>query len=232
MLPHVPHLWYWFAGAFALAMITGVIMSRMSRAFCYLRGIAVTRFSIMDLEFPGSPASIPDIVRGMNALPPEQRSRSRRALRGNLLLDFLFMAGIYPAIFLICIHCAKQMRDNGVGEAIFSTLAALQLVAWIIDILENFYLLRKLAKPGLSRKWVHKGYRLLVQGKWVIATIAGIGALSNLSYSWISGSFQNGFMYFGTVLLGLIAITLIVMIWRIYRAIFVPEPQEEAPASA
>jgi hypothetical protein len=225
MTPSTPQLWYWFAGAIVLQLIASFFKSRFARQFYYLRGTAITRFSIMDLELPGSPASIHSIIAGIDRLPAERPAKIRRALRNNLLLDFIFMIGCYPAIFLLCMHCAAHMRPGGPGQLIFQGLAWLQALAWLADIFENIYLLRQLHRPSISTRWLYNGYRFVVQLKWAVIGVAVICALSDMAYSWLAGQYQPAFMYIGLGLLALVGLALIVMVSRTVRAMFPPEKQ-------
>ena len=210
--------WIWFSAFFLLFIICTLIMGKQSKSFFYKRGIAQTPFSIMDLEFPGGPGSIAHIITGIDQLGDPVGTKSRAALRNNLLTDFVFMAGIYPAIFFLCRETAFKMSN--IGHQIFIWLAAAQVLAWIFDILENFYLLRKIRKPYVARPWVHRVYSRMVLAKWGIATAGAFPSLFGLLYFWIRGNYTHGFQVAGLILLGIIALFLILSVVGTVRAIF------------
>jgi len=219
LLEHfIPYPWIWFAGCFTLFIICTLIMGKQSTSFLYQRGIAQTPFSIMDLEFPGGPGSIAHIISGIQQLGDPVGKRSMTALRNNLLTDFVFMAGIYPAIFFLCRETAFKMSN--IGHTIFIWLAAAQALAWLFDIVENFYLLHKLRKPYVARTWVHRIYSRMVMAKWGIATAGAFPSLFGLLYFWIRGNYTNGFELAGLILLGIIGLVLILAVYRTVNAIF------------
>ncbi len=219
----IPNLWYWFAAALALQLVFGLLKARQQRKFRYLRGAAITKFSIMDLELPASPASICNIMSGIDNLPPADAAQTRRALRMNLLLDFVYMAGAYPAIFLLCTYCAGHMESGGIGYWIFKGLAFLLIPAWIADLVENFFLLRQLRRPAVTKLWFYNAYRFMVQFKWAVIGIAGICAVSDQVYNWLVGRYEPGLVYLGFALLGLIGLACIFMIYRTVRAMLPTE---------
>ncbi len=54
------------------------------------------------------------------------------------------MAGFYPSIAILCIIVGYK---TDIGQYFFWLMAALQLAAWLFDMLENGYCLRKLRRP-------------------------------------------------------------------------------------
>lgn len=188
--------WCLFFGLLALFFITYRIMSRQSKSFKFQRGVAITSFSIMDLEFPGNEASISKIVNGIHQLPEPLASKSLAALKGNLRVDFLFMAAVYPFIALLCYHTAVLMQHF--GRWVFLGLAILQAVAWLFDILENIYQLHKIKKPYPAQPKRNKQYKTMVLLKWAFATTGLITAISAHFYFWATGRFSEIFSTIGS----------------------------------
>lgn len=212
---HFP--WWYFFAAFALFVVTTIIMSRQSKNFWYMRGTALTKFSIMELEFPGSTDSISKIINGMARLRPELAARSRAALKANLLWDFLFMPGAYLSIFFLCMQIAKLIDEP--GRILMVILAWLQIVAWLLDIIENYYLLHKLKNPYTARLSVHKNFRRMVSLKWAIASTGVVSGLSLLLYFWLIGKFREVFGWVGLVLAVILIVVLVITFIKSMRAV-------------
>lgn len=177
------------------------IMHKQSTKFYYLRGSVVLHFSIFDLEFPGENETIKNILKGIDALSikpgcdncKEKSKKSKTALKNNLLSDFIFMAGVYPFITVLCIATAYKMSHY--GRYIFLGFAVLQLIAWLFDILENLYLLRKMKNPeALSQ--LHRFYKNMVIAKWVFSVTGFICSIFGLLYFWLRGDYGPAFEYF------------------------------------
>lgn len=215
---HIPYLWLWFTGCLVLFVVCTIFMSRQSKHFKYLRGVAITSFSIFDLEFPGTISSIRRIITGIQGLDTGLREKSLRSLKANLRLDFLFMTGVYPGIFLLCMNMALRMERA--GKTLFLVLAWLQALAFLFDILENIYLFNKVKNPTDSRTWVYRGYRYIVGAKWVFATSGAVCALFGLLYFWINGNYGHGFLVFGLCLLGLLVLLILLAAYRLFQGIF------------
>jgi hypothetical protein len=209
--------WWYFFAAFALFIVCTIIMSKLSKHFLYLRGTAITKFSIMELEFPGAPESISNIVRGIDHLEPEIASKSKASLKANLRWDYLFMPGAYLSIFFLCMQIAKLIDEP--GRILMVILAWMQFVAWLFDLLENYYLFHKIRKPYPARLSVHKRFRLMVSLKWAIASLGVVSGFSLLFYFWLIGKFREEFGYAGLLLAVLLTIALFISFIRAMRAV-------------
>lgn len=194
----INNAWCWLCISMGLLLITVFIMMRQARQF-YTMDVVMRRFSILDLEFPGSPNEIPAIIKGVYALPVVQQAKTLAALRGQLWVDFLFMPAAYGSIFLVCIKVAEKM--NPAGTSLFTWLAWLQLLPWLCDVVENIYLLRKTA-PNVpaSTKMVHKVYQWLEITKWGISSIGMVCGLSALLFFWVTGDFDPASLHYLLIL--------------------------------
>lgn len=186
---HIADGWIYFCFAFAIMLLTSIIMERQSRSF-YTRDVVLRKFSIMDLQLPASAQELADLIKGIYLLPKGMKEKSVRSLKGQLIIDFLFMPATYGAIFLLCMKISWKMTGN-VGQEIFAALAWLQLLAFVFDVIENIYLLGKI-KPGVtaSSESVHKSYQTIVIMKWGIALTATICSLSGVIYFWLVGRYS------------------------------------------
>jgi hypothetical protein len=137
---------------------------------------------------------------------------AKKALRTQLWVDFLFMAGFYPSIAILCIIMGYK---TDAGQYFFWLMAALQLFAWIFDILENGYCLHKLRKPVVGgTKNAFQSYSFSVYAKFILC-LAGVAvSLPALFYCWITGNFDVNSLWYGGVLL----IELLIA-WRIKAAL-------------
>lgn len=178
-----------FCIIFGMVLLTSFIMNLLSKNL-YTLHVFVRKFSILDLQFPATALELATYIRGIFLLPKELSSKSLRALKAQLYVDFLFMPFAYGTIFLLCILLSHKM--NYVGNYIFTVLAWLQIIPLLCDMTENMYLLRKI-RPDVtpSTPRIHKMYQLIVKIKWTIATIGVIFCVSALCYFWLTGNFSN-----------------------------------------
>lgn len=228
------YLWQLLLIAFIVAIAASYIMGKQAKHFFYLRDTVVLHFSIFDLEFPGKPETIKNILLGIDELAAkpgfietlydspepvkisykELAENSKKALKNNLLYDFIFMAGVYPFIALLCINTANRMTYWGLY--IFLGFAVLQLTAWLFDILENLYLLKELKSPGALAA-LHTVYKKIVMAKWIFAVTGLVCALFALLYFWLHGRYGQTFMY---GVLGIYFLVLAFVIIKILVSVF------------
>jgi hypothetical protein len=201
MQVHIVDGWIYFCIALAIMMLTSIIMERQSRSF-YTRDGALRKFSIMDLQLPASAQELANLIKGIYLLPQEMKEKSLRTLKGQLIIDFLFMPATYGAIFLLCMKVSWKMTGN-IGQQIFAILAWAQIIAFIFDIIENIYLLGKI-KPDVraSSKSIHSGYQKIVTLKWALALSATICSLSGIVYFWLVGRYSINSLQYLLIILG------------------------------
>ena len=126
------------------------------------------KFSIIGLEITYSKAKVTSILEGLDA-------RVKTILRYHLVFDFIFMIGVYPGIASLCL-LARSRSTNVWMRKVLWVVAALQIVAWGCDILENYCLLKWINKPTIGNEFLL--YHFIVIVKWIIAlcgAILGIG---------------------------------------------------------
>ncbi len=199
--------WILFCLAFGIVLLTAFIMSRQSRHF-YTMDVVLRRFSIMDLQLPDSPLEMKNLIGGIYKLPPRRQASTLRSLKSQLYVDYIFMPAAYGAIFLLCMKLSLKMTSY--GQYVFAILAWLQVVAFIMDIIENIYLLKKI-HPGIEAVSVveHKRMLLFVQLKWGIALVAIIFGLSAVLYFWLVGRYDTGSLKYLLILAGEIVLFLV-----------------------
>ncbi len=180
--------WMWFCVANGIMLLLAFIMSLQSRAF-FTYDVSVRKFSIMDLEFPASAQELKNIIHGIFLLPADDVIKTKRALRGQLLVDFLFMPAAYGSVFIACMNISGKMV--AFGQNTFAVLAWIQVIPWACDIIENIYLLRKI-RPNveLSKPAVHKAYLVLEAVKWGIVSVGAVCAIYALLYFWLKGEYM------------------------------------------
>ena len=199
LLFHISNNGILFCVIFGAMMLTTFIMNLLGKNL-YTLHVFVRKFSILDLQFPASALELATYIRGIFLLPKSLSSKSLRALKGQLYVDFLFMPFAYGSIFLLCILLSHKM--NYVGNYIFTILAWLQIIPFLCDIAENIYLLKKI-HPDVkaSKPSIHKIYQLIVKTKWSIAIIAVVFCISALCYFWLTGNFSNSSLPYFLVIL-------------------------------
>lgn len=194
----IPNGWILFCIAFGVLLITSFIMSRLSRHF-YTHDVLERKFSIMDLQWPASPLELVNLVDGIYKLPLPKQQRTLRALKKHLYVDFIFMPAAYGSIFLLCMNISWKM--SLAGPYLFAGLAWLQIVAFILDVIENIYLLKKIGpKISEASPGTHKAYGYLERFKWGIALLALICALSALLYFWLVGRYSVGSLKYAAII--------------------------------
>lgn len=190
-----------------LLLATLLWMMQLAKKFRYRAGSGEqSPFSILDLQFPASEAEMDKLVAGLE--PP-----ARRALKTQLWVDFLFMAGFYPAIALLCIVIGAK---TGLGEYFFWLVAALQLVAWAADVYENVYCLRKMkdtpARGGFA------AYSFFVNTKFLLAFLGLAVTLPLAFYFWMTGEFWQSSLRYVCILAGEILVFLLITGYNISRS--------------
>jgi hypothetical protein len=194
----IPNGWILFCVAFGVLLITSFIMSRLSRHF-YTYDVLERKFSIMDLQWPSSPIELVNLVKGIYKLPLPKQQRTLSALKKHLYVDFIFMPAAYGSIFLLCMNISWKMTLA--GPYLFAGLAWLQIVALVLDVIENIYLLRKIGPEIVEASpATHKAYGYLERFKWGIALLALICALSALLYFWLVGRYAEGSLKYALVI--------------------------------
>lgn len=121
------------------------------------------KFTILGLELFYPAEKISAVLSGLDG-------HVKTILRYHLSFDFAFMAGVYPGISALCIMVGGRARSNLLRK-MAQLLAALQLLAWAGDIVENYYLLQWINRPVAGDEFT--SYHICVYMKWAIA-LAGI----------------------------------------------------------
>ena len=140
----------------------------MGTAFCmkWMEGdfwVNNEKFTILGLELFYSKEKVENIFSSLD-------HRVQTILCYHLYFDFAFMAGVYPGITSSCMM-AREKLTSPVLKKILYLLAALQLVAWAADIMENNYLLLWIKEPAIRKEF--EWYHVIVTVKWLIA-LAGV----------------------------------------------------------
>jgi hypothetical protein len=172
----------------------------------YTKDVVLRKFSIMELEIPSTPKELVNLIKGLYKLPDDQFKKTISALKWQLYIDFLFMPFAYGSILLLCMQVSHKMNLS-FGVNIFMIFAVLQLVAWLCDIIENIYLLRKI-KPDVveSSPAVHKAYLGMECIKWGIALISTICAVAAIFYFWLTGHYEAGSLKYLLIMTGEVVI--------------------------
>ncbi len=205
---HIANGWVLFCISFGLMLATTFIMSRLSRHF-YTLDVGVRRFSIMDIEWPASPIEFRNLVAGMFQLPEPKRAKAISSFKKHLMIDFLFMPAVYGSIFLLCMKISLKMSTFGTG--FFAFLAWAQIVAFLLDIIENIFLFKKL-KPDLQAfsKSTYKAMQLLEIIKWGLPLFSVICAFSAVLYFWLNGLYDKQSLTYAVVIFVEIALFMVI----------------------
>ncbi len=124
----------------AIAIVTTGWMSWLARDFKYPGD---NHFSIMALELPADSASLTDMITNISP-------NTREAILKQLNVDYIFMAGCYLGILVLCLIAIRHItainslqkdlqksQSGAVWKKLLMALALLQLLAWGLDVWEN-----------------------------------------------------------------------------------------------
>jgi hypothetical protein len=128
------------------------------------------KFTIIGLEISYAQEKVTAILSGLD-------DRVRTILRYHLSFDFAFMAGVYPGIAALCMMAREKVTGNFLKKLLLF-LAALQTIAWVCDIIENYWLLHWIKNPVIGNEF--GTYHFIVATKWIIALT---GALLSIPLS-------------------------------------------------
>ena len=186
--------WIYFCVVFGIALICSLIMSLLSTNF-YTMHVVIRKFSMLDLEFPASPQELVTFIKGIFKLPGVISKKSLKALKTQLYFHFLFIPFAYGSIFIACMKVSSKMTYFGHG--LFATLAWMQVIPLICDVVETIYLLKKIGpEPAISNQTVHSAYVFLEVLKWVIALTAVICCFGAAFYFWLVGLYSDNSLHF------------------------------------
>ena len=188
-----------FCIAFGIALLINFIMTFQTRSL-YLMHVVIRKFSIIDFEFPASASELTSLVKDIFRLPPQLAKKSLTAFKSQLYIDFLFMPAAYGAVFILCMKVSSKMIYF--GHNFFILLAWLQLVSWLLDIIEKIYLLNKITpNPTVSAPGVQVAYTILEVVKWAIPLVAIVCSIAALFYFWLGGRYYSNSLYYIIILL-------------------------------
>jgi hypothetical protein len=121
------------------------------------------KFTILGLELFYTKDKVAGLLAGLGA-------PVKMILRYHLWFDFAFTAGVYPCIAALCMMAKEKARAVVIKKVLYA-LAALQLIAWTADIIENCYLLSWIRQPLIDDK-IFRWYHAIVLLKWIIIIAA------------------------------------------------------------
>ena len=128
------------------------------------------KFSVIGLEIFYSREKIIEIFTGIS-------DKVKTILSYHLSYDFVFMAGCYPGIVCLCMMAAKRINSKTLRKVLL-ILSFVQLIPWLFDIIENYFLLKWLESPSIGDEFSF--YHLVVYSKWIIAVSTALLAISIL----------------------------------------------------
>jgi len=194
-------IWSWFCLTFGLMLVTTLIMTEQGKRFRTNDG-TIRKFSILDLEFAANGKEIVNLIKGIYKLSKIDAKRVLSALKGQLLVDFLFMPAVYGSIFLLCRVTSAKLVSHP-GKEAFYWLAWAQGISWVCDAGENIYLLTKIKpEPVLPSRTGFTIYTVNEWVKWGIACLGAIGSLSCILYFWLTGEFSAHSLSYAAILTG------------------------------
>ena len=203
--------WAYFCIAFGIMLFLHLLMSLQNKSF-FTMHVVIRKFSILDLEFPPSAQDLTNFIKDIFNLPGNLSQKTIKALRRQLLIDFIFMPALYGAIFILSMKVSMMMTYF--GHKLFAIFAWMQFLAWLCDITENIYLLNKIRPdPVVSKPIVHKSYEILEMIKWGIPLIAGVCSIAAIFYFWLVGRYSYHSLNF--IFITMVELTMFFIIKRL-----------------
>jgi hypothetical protein len=161
--------------------------SKWQRLFLFCAGLAIGSSFAMkwiepDLVYGGEAISI----FGLELFYPKERIISifsgiepgvKAILSYHLHFDYVFMAGCFPGIACLCMMAVEKVDRKNIKLLLF-ILAFAQLLAWVFDLTENYYLLKWLKNPVIGDEFGF--YHVVVYSKWIIALSGALIAITIL----------------------------------------------------
>ena len=120
-------------------------------------------FTILGMEFSYSIEKLEWLSAGISP-------HVKALLRYLLYFDFIFMVGVFPGIASLCM-IARYKTSIKIFRKLLYVMAALQTLAWGLDIFENLTLLTLLDTNNIDKE-IYGWFHLAVWTKWVIAISA------------------------------------------------------------
>jgi hypothetical protein len=157
-----------FLFSFGIAIASSFILQWLAGDFW----MGEEKFSILGLELFYSKKQVIDVLTQI-------KQPAKIALNYQLIFDFAFMAGVYPAIASLCMMAREKIVGNS-GRNFLFALAMLQPIAWAFDVTENIYLLNWLDKPEIGDEFGM--YHNIVAAKWIIALVGFFSAMIFLAF--------------------------------------------------
>lgn len=183
--------WFHFCIAFGGMLLATWIMGRLNNRF-YTMDPLKRKVSMLSLEFPSKETEVANILRGIFLLDEDDKKASIHSFKWQIILDFLlFMPCAYGSIFILCSTIAPTLQPT--GKIIFMLLAYAQILCFLLDCIENFYLwsnLKPTAKP--SSTLTFKLMQVLEIFKWGFALIGAVSGISVIFFYWLSGIYSKG----------------------------------------
>lgn len=197
---------FYFVLCFGLMLATALWLNRLAKKFHRRAGSGEEQpFTIFDLQFPASEAEMDNLIGHL-------QPTAHRALKAHLWVDFLFMLGLYPATALLCLIIGAK---TGSGEYFFWLVAALQGVAWVADICENIYCLRKMGPS--PTKGGFAAYSFAVNTKFLLVFLGLAVTLPVAFYFWMTGEFWHSSLRYVCILAGETLTFLLITVYNISR---------------
>lgn len=199
--------WMYFSIFFGIMLLVALYMNYQSRYY-YTLHVFVRKFTLVDLQSPASPLELATYIKGIYLLPPELSKKSLHALKSNLRIEFLFMPLAFGTIFLFCMQIS--MKLTSVGHLLFAIIAWSQIVAWILGMIENFYLLGKI-RPDVqpSALSLHRLMARIDIAKWAILLFAVVSGISVTCYFWLTGRYHYDSVQYLVLIIAEAAVVLV-----------------------
>ncbi len=124
--------------------------------------VGTEKFSIMGLELFYPLEKVETILKGLD-------QRVHTTLSYHLYFDFAFMTGVFPGIAALCLMARERTGRKGLKK-LLAALAMVQVLAWVLDITENTFLLSWMKNPKINANDFIL-FHFAVATKWIIALL-------------------------------------------------------------
>jgi hypothetical protein len=209
LMPQITvNLYLLFIPFFIVFITSTIIMRRLAKKFITKTG---RPFSIFSFEFPGSDEKLVSLILKLD-------KDVKGAVKLHLVIDFIFMLGVYPGIAILC-FIASNASDSVIGSITLQGLGWLQIIPWLCDVIENVILLKKIKSPLPVNEILYRLLKYVVGTKFFVATLGVSSTIFSLIYIWLIGRFSVSISHMVIILTAALVIFIIIraIIRRIKR---------------
>lgn len=187
----IQNTWFLFAISFAIAMGLAFVKKKISSHFI-IHSPTERRFSIFDLQFPGSENRLTNFI---NHMSEPVKIKLKKLLILQYFFSFFSFTWIAILTYLTAIHI-----NSATGYIILLSLMFAQPVAFVLQLMVNTMLLKKVKHPAKPVK-LFKAINHLSAVSYVLGIAAITFVFFSFLFLWLTGLLSRNFIEIFTIIL-------------------------------